>query len=478
MRKIIAKIKYLRHTIYFHLPFVIGLSYAILVLFMLIIIYNSLNNQMISNYIKMADGSTNLMSDCIDLDKIDYYIDENYSSDEYNNILKKLYRIKDNYPDILYMYIYDFNIEEDKAARVIIDLDEEYTDNPPQDSIDWIGDIYKLDYPFTDDYTQLITENKPIYHAVHDLDGNYLFSYVKPLYKDNKYICSACVDFSMTELYHKNKLFILKLGILLYSLTFIIWLLFVHKINKSISSPINQIEKCIKNFKYDTIDERFDNLFRLENLKINTRNEIYDLYMALLISTKENFYYMDKYVKAKTNIKRKDKELNQIKNTAYKDTLTNVGNMNKYKTDIKELKDQFEKDNFTDFAIVMLDINNLKYINDTYGHSIGNKYIQGCCNIICKIFAHSPIYRIGGDEFIIIVKNDDFNNIDELISVCESHFNIVYSDKEVEDYKRYSMSLGMCKAKAGMKFPDIITLADQNMYSNKKKFKTKYGTYR
>lgn len=43
----------------------------------------------------------------------------------------------------------------------------------------------------------------------------------------------------------------------------------------------------------------------------------------------------------------------------------------------------------------------LDCLNDTYGHTAGDNYIKGCCKVICQIYKHSPVFRIGGDEFKI-----------------------------------------------------------------------------
>ena len=53
------------------------------------------------------------------------------------------------------------------------------------------------------------------------------------------------------------------------------------------------------------------------------------------------------------------------------------------------------KEGTAEFGIIMMDLNNLKYVNDNYGHERGNDYIFGSCRLLCEIFAHSAVYRVG-----------------------------------------------------------------------------------
>ncbi len=66
------------------------------------------------------------------------------------------------------------------------------------------------------------------------------------------------------------------------------------------------------------------------------------------------------------------------------------------------------------FAVCECDLNNLKIINDTFGHDKGDEYIINCCKTICNIFKHSPVFRIGGDEFVAILNSDDYDNLERI----------------------------------------------------------------
>ena len=110
-----------------------------------------------------ADGVTNLMIEALDPEKMDYYIEENYSSKEYMDIMKYFYSLKDNYPDIYYLYVYSFYEADPPAATIIIDLEDEYTDNPNQVSIDWVGSTYIALEPFASLIGDLIHGKESIF---------------------------------------------------------------------------------------------------------------------------------------------------------------------------------------------------------------------------------------------------------------------------------------------------------------------------
>ena len=68
-----------------------------------------------------------------------------------------------------------------------------------------------------------------------------------------------------------------------------------------------------------------------------------------------------------------------------------------------------------EFAVVVMDINGLKTVNDTCGHDFGDILIIDACKLICRTFKRSPVYRIGGDEFVAILENGDLEHYAELL---------------------------------------------------------------
>ena len=97
-----------------------------------------------------------------------------------------------------------------------------------------------------------------------------------------------------------------------------------------------------------------------------------------------------------------EKRLAKETTKANVDALTGIRNKYAYLEAEEKLNQSITKNNETRFAVVVLDINDLKKVNDTKGHTAGDEMIRAACRIICDTFKKSPVFRVGGDEFAVI----------------------------------------------------------------------------
>ncbi len=437
--------------------------------------YEALN---VDKHVKMAEGIPQLMGDRFEADKIDYYIENNYSSDEYMELLKYYYTLKDSYLDVRYMYIYKlFKDPNDGMIKglVVLDLDEEYTEDVPQDSIDLIGDISPTAPEFAADFEMMTKEKQCSWHIVNsDPEEGELITFVRPILDaDGNYLCSACVDFSLNALYAKGIDFIIELLVVISTIIIAVIVIINIILSAILFKPLNKMTRCIESFKFDTDQDRFNNVNNMEALNINVKNEIDELYNALVLSMKDSAYFM-------TTLNRAKSEIKEISETAYKDALTGVGSKTAYDNEINKLQVDMNRDKNIKFAIVMIDVNNLKYVNDTYGHELGDDYIKGCCRIICRIYKRSPVFRIGGDEFVVILRNDDYVTRMDCFDSLEDAFDDSYNNTSAKEYCRYSASFGMAEydPSSDKTVEDVFKRADKLMYDFKKVFKKAHGSYR
>ena len=158
-----------------------------------------------------------------------------------------------------------------------------------------------------------------------------------------------------------------------------------------------------------------------------------------------------------------------MKYKAYSDPLTHVKNKNALEEDYERLQRQM-RIGTAEYALLMMDINYLKRINDTYGHDYGDEYLVNCCQAICKVFDHSPVYRLGGDEFLVLLENDAYGRRDELIA----EFNRIAEEslKEKNAWKRVSVAKGLAVYEPSDASPeDVLRRADHAMYEEKKRMK-------
>ena len=100
-------------------------------------------------------------------------------------------------------------------------------------------------------------------------------------------------------------------------------------------------------------------------------------------------------------------ELGIERQKAHIDSLTGVKNKRTYDDFEKSINQHIADGVCDDFSIVICDINGLKHVNDNYGHKAGDDLIRSASQMICSIFKHSPVFRIGGDEFVVILTGRD-----------------------------------------------------------------------
>ena len=154
---------------------------------------------------------------------------------------------------------------------------------------------------------------------------------------------------------------------------------------------------------------------------------------------------------------------------AYSDPLTHVKNKNALEETKERLQRQMRIGDAR-YAMLMLDVNNLKIINDSYGHDYGDEYLVNCCNAMCKVFEHSPVYRIGGDEFLVLLENAEYDRREDLID----EFNRIAEEsmKEKNAWKHVSVAKGLAVYESSDTSPDdVLRRADLAMYEDKKRMK-------
>ncbi|WP_295153989.1 EAL domain-containing protein [uncultured Ruminococcus sp.] len=153
-----------------------------------------------------------------------------------------------------------------------------------------------------------------------------------------------------------------------------------------------------------------------------------------VMRSEDNAYFIVGIENIEEEVKKEQERIeaiNRANEMARRDALTGTKNMNAF----RELEESIQRSidsgaGHSPFAIVICDINDLKIINDKEGHKAGDEYIKSSCRIICGIFAHSPVFRIGGDEFVAVLAGKDY---DKRIALVE-----MLRRKSSENYKQNS----------------------------------------
>lgn len=168
--------------------------------------------------------------------------------------------------------------------------------------------------------------------------------------------------------------------------------------------------------------------------------------------------------------KRQENNLRHANELARKDGLTGVKNKNAYKEMTEQLNDRMTDPlNELSFAVLVCDLNDLKTINDTRGHNVGDEYIQKASSLICDTFLHSPVYRIGGDEFVTLLFDKD---LEERTSLVEHLKNQVIINGKTRTGPIIACGLSLYDPNTDNCYEDVFERADLAMYANKNVLKS------
>ena len=153
---------------------------------------------------------------------------------------------------------------------------------------------------------------------------------------------------------------------------------------------------------------------------------------------------------------------------SHRDSLTGLRNTTSYKSWTLDFDTKI-KSGDTSFGIAIFDINDLKKINDTHGHILGNELILTASKIICDTFKRSPVFRIGGDEFCVILQGKDLDNRKALFESFDSACLAACVDKDnVKFSVRIAKGFSEFDPDKDTHFSEVFERADSEMYKNKR----------
>lgn len=160
--------------------------------------------------------------------------------------------------------------------------------------------------------------------------------------------------------------------------------------------------------------------------------------------------------------------INYINGLAYKDPLTGVKSKAAYQEAVKSIDNRLSNDPKKELILIVFDINYLKHINDTFGHDVGDILIKDSCRLICQTFKQSPVYRIGGDEFVVILGGQDLVDYQALLIKLYTDIDNYNSEAS---HKQHEISIasgvGIFDPAIDSSFSNVFKRADEAMYHNK-----------
>ena len=169
------------------------------------------------------------------------------------------------------------------------------------------------------------------------------------------------------------------------------------------------------------------------------------------------------------DVTEKEQLRRHLEESALKDELTGLFNNNAYSREVYRLENEI-KAGHANFGLVMIDLNFLKHINDTYGHEQGNIAIKRISVLICNVFKHSPVFRFGGDEFIIILEKSDLDHYFDLRNEFFIALETNRKNTGLAPWEQVSAAIGIAifDKNVDKSVADVFARADRNMYACKK----------
>ena len=180
----------------------------------------------------------------------------------------------------------------------------------------------------------------------------------------------------------------------------------------------------------------------------------------------------DDIVDLKKHINTAQKEIRRYivysQQRAYSDSLTKIKNRLAYFEKVKSINESISNSKAISFAVLVYDVNELKDINDTYGHEFGDIALITSANIIKQVHGEDNVYRIGGDEFVVIVENATKKELEEKEQLFNQGIES-YNSGENELPVDLGLSCGTAffDKKIHEEFLDVFRTADKNMYKEK-----------
>ena len=354
----------------------------------LFISYLEFREYTISDCVDYAKGLCGLIADEMDPDCVDEYIEQGHAYPGYDDIQAKLYKLRDAYPDIVYLYVYQ--IRED-GCHTVFDLD---TENEPASAP---GDVV----PFDKSYKKYIPDflaGKEVPSVISRDTYRYLLTIYTPVRDSSgQCVCYIGVDYSM-DLLTEYIMSIVKQILLFFTfVVIVISIVSVILTNRGIVNPFIRLER-----------------------------------------------------------------------RAYRDTLTGFLNRTAYFEYSLKLDEQIAAGTAA-FSVLMIDVNFLKKVNDTYGHEKGNIYLKSASELISSVFDTERLYRVGGDEFVIILEGNAQNEAEGLIRKFRDEVRKKQENESLQPWERVSAAIGIAvyEKEKDHGSDAVLKRADQDMYAEK-----------
>jgi len=275
--------------------------------------------------------------------------------------------------------------------------------------------------------------------------------------------CYAMIDISLSAVRSTQAGSIISLFVYMAITAVVLGIVAMLVVDLSMIRPLRLLTKAAASYDLSLPEH---NRETFENLTIKNRDEIGQLADSMKTMERD----LRNKISELTKSERKAAEMTELAN---KDALTGVRNKTAFDTDAAEINEAIASGKAEPFGIAMIDLNYLKTINDELGHGRGDLALIKLSSIICGTFAHSRVYRIGGDEFVALLRRSDHRKAKQLIESFDEKMRELRRDVELTLEERISAAIGYAEYQPSVdtSVEDVLNRADGAMYGKKREMK-------
>lgn len=423
-----------------------------------------------------------LVESFINLDDINYCLENKTETENFSKLIHLMGEIQKNYS--LDSIIVSRPVKLDDKYEIIyitsgfaqaLKNGEEVTGFPPLKCGDYMGEHFppEIVERIYMDFIRL--DHIEFKETPYDLGRSYNAIYTVLDSEGNPavYINSGMpVNFIHDVMKH----YVISVVLAAISVCVFVFLFIISWLKKRIIRPLNSIEGAARALEEKCHVEKEPEKIELSIPKIESGDELEALTDTLLKMSENVKHFIREAINSALEVADLQRDLGKtqekaqhLEQLATKDTLTGIRNKTAYDEEVKNICLELEKGN-RHFGVVMIDLNYLKRINDTFGHEKGNVAIIKLCKLVCEIFVHSPVFRIGGDEFVVILRTSDYENIESLISKFNKELDLIEKTEGLSPWEKTSAAIGYAifDESSDTGYESVFCRADKAMYERKK----------
>ena len=284
-------------------------------------------------------------------------------------------------------------------------------------------------------------------------------SYYQPLYVKDRLMGLVCVDGDVRAINEDVAVSTINLVIALSVIVIFGVIVLVTYINREYVSKLTLLNERVEEYARDKDGHVAAEIEK--NVEGNDEIATLSHQIASMICELEN--HIQSIVSISGELSSARDRASKLSDLARTDAMTGLGNKLAYGECMNDLDARAVTGN-GGYAVIMIDLNFLKRINDTHGHDKGDFAIRRLAEYISQVFADDHAFRIGGDEFCVVLEGDAANSCEDKIRKLR---DLINAEQSTNPWEHISAAIGSSRQKDLELARDVFKRADEDMYANK-----------